>query len=273
MGDNLIIAINAAIEAGNAILEIYKTDFDIETKADESPVTKADLIANDIINRLLKTTNIPIISEENKLLPFAKRKDWKICWIVDPLDGTKEFINKNDEFTVNIALVLDGNPILGVIYLPVQNTLYYTNEDASKAFKIILSDENVSIDAIFENAAEITPFSSIDQSLSVVRILVSRSHLNTETKSYISEIKKDNLVDAVSIGSSLKFGLLAEGKADLYPRFSPTMEWDTAAGQAICKAVGLEVVDPVSGQLLKYNKKSLLNGSFLVGDRDFLNLN
>jgi 3'(2'), 5'-bisphosphate nucleotidase len=273
MGDNLSIAIKAAIEAGIAILEIYNDEFDVELKSDESPITKADLKANDIINRYLESTNIPIISEENKLLPYEKREDWKTCWIVDPLDGTKEFIQKNDEFTVNIALVLDGNPILGVIYLPVQKTLYYTDEGASKAFKIILSGKNASMDTISENALEIIPYSSNSQLSSVIKILVSRSHLNTETKSYISEMKKDNLVDIVSVGSSLKFCLLAEGKANLYPRFSPTMEWDTAAGQAICTAVGLEVIDPASRKLLNYNKKNLLNGSFLAGDRALLDSN
>ena len=273
MGDNLIIAIKAAFEAGNAILEIYKNEFDVEFKTDESPITKADLKANTIINHYLESTNIPIISEENKLLPYERRKDWKICWIVDPLDGTKEFIKRNDEFTVNIALVINGNPILGVIYVPVQKTLYFTSKDASKAFKIILSDKNASLDTIFEDALEITPFSSSLQGNSIIKILISRSHVNAETQNYISEIKKNNLIDIVSVGSSLKFCLLAEGKANMYPRFSPTMEWDTAAGQAICASVGLEVIDLKSRKLLGYNKKNLLNGSFLVGDLALLNSN
>ena len=269
MRDNLSLAIKAAIEAGKVILEIYRTDFHIEKKEDKSPVTAADLKANEIINNYLILTGTPIISEESKQTPFEIRKNWRNCWIVDPLDGTKEFVQKNDQFTVNIALVDDGKPKLGVIYLPVQKTLYYTDKDASKAFKIVLSEDITSIDSIFENASEITPFSSTSQNSSAIRILVSRSHLNTETKDFISEIKKGNSVDILSVGSSLKFCLLAEGKAEMYPRFSPTMEWDTAAGQAICEAVGLEVIEPVSGQSLIYNKQNLLNGSFLVRIRDY----
>ena len=137
MKNNLTIAILAALDAGRAILEVYSTNFSVETKEDDSPLTLADKNANDIINIYLKETQIPIISEENKQIDYSERRNWKTCWIVDPLDGTKEFIKRNGEFTVNIALVTSGNPILGVIYVPVLKTLYFTSQDTSKALKII----------------------------------------------------------------------------------------------------------------------------------------
>ena len=261
MKNNLSIAILAALDAGKAILEVYTTDFSVETKEDDSPLTLADKNANDIINIYLKETQIPIISEENKQIDYSERRNWKTCWIVDPLDGTKEFIKRNGEFTVNIALVTSGNPILGVIYVPVLKTLYFTSEDGSKAFKIILEEENASIEYIFENAAEIIPTL---EPPSIMKIVGSRSHLNDETKNFISEIEKIKPVEIISKGSSLKFCLVAEGKADVYPRFAPTMEWDTAAGQAICQAAGVKVLDNNTKEPLKYNKENLLNPYFLV---------
>ncbi len=261
MKNNLSIAILAALDAGKAILEVYSTNFSIETKEDDSPLTLADKNANDIINIYLKETQIPIISEENKQIDYSERRNWKTCWIVDPLDGTKEFIKRNGEFTVNIALVTNGNPVLGVIYVPVSKTLYFTSEDASKALKIILEEENVSVEYIFENAAEIIPTL---ESPSIMKIVGSRSHLNDETKKFISEIEKIKPVEIISKGSSLKFCLVAEGKADVYPRFAPTMEWDTAAGQAICQAAGVKVIDNNTKEPLKYNKENLLNPYFLV---------
>lgn len=261
MKNNLSIAILAALDAGKAILEVYSTNFSIETKEDDSPLTLADKNANDIINIYLKETQIPIISEENKQIDYSERRNWKTCWIVDPLDGTKEFIKRNGEFTVNIALVTSGNPILGVIYVPVLKTLYFTSQDTSKALKIILEEENVSIEYIFKNATEIIPTL---ESPSIMKIVGSRSHLNDETKNFISEIEKIKPVEIISKGSSLKFCLVAEGKADVYPRFAPTMEWDTAAGQAICQAAGVKVIDNNTKEPLKYNKENLLNPYFLV---------
>ncbi len=261
MNNNLTIAIQAALEAGEAILKVYSTNFSVEIKGDDSPLTLADKAANDVINRYLKNTEIPIISEENKQTDYTERAHWKNCWIVDPLDGTKEFIKRNGEFTVNIALVSIGNPILGVIYVPVSKTLYFTSEDASTAFKIILETENTSVEYILDNASEIVPATE-DQSL--VRIVGSRSHLNEDTKNYISEIEKEKPVEIVSKGSSLKFCLIAEGEADVYPRYAPTMEWDTAAGQAICQAVGVNVINNNTKKPLLYNKENLLNPYFLV---------
>jgi 3'(2'),5'-bisphosphate nucleotidase (EC 3.1.3.7) len=192
---------------------------------------------------------------------FSERKHWKRCWIVDPLDGTKEFIKRNGEFTVNIALVENGTPILGVIYVPVVKTLYFTNSDGTKSYKILLKSEDTSAAEIVENASEIGPILEMS---APIKIVGSRSHLNEETASFISEIEMENEVEIVSKGSSLKFCLVAEGVAHLYPRYAPTMEWDTAAGQAICQAVGVTVTDITTQKSLQYNKENLLNNHFLV---------
>ena len=261
MKDNLSIAIQAAVAAGREIMKIYATDFDVATKKDDSPLTIADKQANDCILEYLKETPIPVISEENKEVLYSERKNWDKCWIVDPLDGTKEFIKRNGEFTVNIALVHHGYPILGVIYVPVSKTLYFTNSDASKSFKVKLKSESDSIDEIFNDAVEIKPSSDLQ---SLIKIVGSRSHLNDDTKNYIAEVEKDGEVEIVSKGSSLKFCLVAEGEAHVYPRFAPTMEWDTAAGQAICQATGVEVIDMSTQKPLMYNKENLLNNYFLV---------
>ena len=262
MKKNLTIAIEASLDAGKAILEVYSSnDFNVEIKGDDSPLTLADKNANDVINSYLTKTSIPIISEENRQLDYSERKEWDTCWIVDPLDGTKEFIKRNGEFTVNIALIIKGNPVLGVIYVPVTKTLYFTSEDATTSYRIDLEDENVTIDYILENASIIQPQTNEP---SVVKIVGSRSHLNDDTKAFISEISKNKEVEIVSKGSSLKFCLVAEGKANIYPRYAPTMEWDTAAGQAICQAVGVKVIDNTTKESLKYNKENLLNPYFLV---------
>ncbi|WGF92225.1 3'(2'),5'-bisphosphate nucleotidase CysQ [Aequorivita marisscotiae] len=267
MKNNLSIAIKAAIEAGVEILKVYETNFKVEVKGDDSPLTQADKNANDIINRYLQPTEIPIISEENKQLNYEQRKDWKQCWVVDPLDGTKEFIKRNGEFTVNIALVKNGSPVLGVIYVPVTKTIYFTAEDANSSKKLVLDSEKIAIDEIFNKAITIKPELDSD----VIKIVGSRSHLNEDTKNFINEIENStsveegkNKIEIVSKGSSLKFCLVAEGLANIYPRFAPTMEWDTAAGDAICRAVGLKVIDQATGKPLAYNKSNLLNNYFLV---------
>jgi 3'(2'), 5'-bisphosphate nucleotidase len=261
MKNLLSIAIQASIDAGKAIMEVYAEKIDVEIKEDKSPLTQADKNANDVINNYLIDTRIPIISEENKQLDYSQRKDWEYCWIVDPLDGTKEFIKRNGEFTVNIALIKNGNPLLGVIYVPVSKTLYYTLEDASKSYKIDLENEDVSLDFIFKNSIEIKPS---ENNNGLIKIVGSRSHLNEATKEFISKIENNKKTKIVSKGSSLKFCLVAEGTADVYPRFAPTMEWDTAAGQAICQAVGVQVIDNNTNLPLKYNKENLLNPNFLV---------
>ncbi len=261
MRELLSIAIIASVKAGEAIMKVYSNKIDVVYKEDESPLTLADKNANKIINKYLVKSKIPIISEENKILTYEERKNWKQCWIVDPLDGTKEFIKRNGEFTVNIALIKHNKPIIGVIYVPVSKTLYFTSDNSSKSYKALLETNTIIIDEIFNNAVEIFP---TQKNNNILRIVGSRSHLNDFTKNYISKIEKKNKTKIVSKGSSLKFCLVAEGGAEIYPRFAPTMEWDTAAGQAICEAVGVKVIDVTTNEPLKYNKQNLLNPHFLV---------
>ncbi len=262
MNKYLELAVKASLEGGEAIMEIYKNDFNVEYKEDNSPLTLADENCNEVINSYLIKTPYPIISEENKQSGYSERKDWETCWIVDPLDGTKEFVKRNGEFTVNIALVKHGRPLLGVIYVPDQKMLYYADVILKKAYKIQLDSHQESIEKIINKAKEIHP-SPVDQTK--IRVVGSRSHMNRETTGFIESLKKDyKEVEIVSKGSSLKFCLIAEGNADIYPRFAPTMEWDTAAGQAICEAVGLNVISQETGEALLYNKENLLNPWFLV---------
>ncbi|WP_452227220.1 3'(2'),5'-bisphosphate nucleotidase CysQ [Lacinutrix cladophorae] len=262
MNKNLQIAIQASLEAGKIIMQVYDTAFNVEIKDDKSPLTEADKKANDIINSYLVNTEFPIISEENKQTDYSIRKDWKTCWVVDPVDGTKEFIKRNGEFTVNIALVRNGKPELGVIYVPVTKTIYYANVATKEAFKAQLESHDTSLDKVIHSASILQPKAPESNPVQVVG---SRSHMSQETLDFIESIKKEGKkVEVVSKGSSLKFCLVAEGKADVYPRFAPTMEWDTAAGHAICNAVGLQVISKETNQPLLYNKENLLNSYFLV---------
>lgn len=260
MNNHLELAIKAAIHAGSEILEIYNSDFSVAIKADNSPLTRADENANRVINNYLTTTQIPIISEENLEISFKTRSKWNHCWIVDPLDGTKEFVKRNGEFTVNIAYVSDGIPQLGVIFVPVTQTLYYADVAENKAYKCILKTPDVSFQTITSTSEEIKPSSGTGSK----RIVGSRSHLNEATKYFIDQISERDPVEIVTRGSSLKFCMIAEGSADIYPRYAPTMEWDTAAGHAICLAVGINILALPSKEPLVYNKENLLNPSFLV---------
>ena len=248
----LATAIQAALDAGRDIMEIYddpEADFGIERKADNSPLTRADKAAHARIMTYLEPTGIPVLSEEGGHLPYDERRTWQRLWIVDPLDGTKEFIKRNGEFTVNIALVEDGTPVLGVIYVPVKQQLYYgiAGEGAKK-----------------EERGECSklPLPAGERAFTVV---ASRSHLSPETADFIDNIRLEHPdLELVSSGSSLKICLVAEGKADIYPRHAPTMEWDTAAGDAIARAAGCEVVDALTGEPLRYNKEDLHNPWFVV---------
>ncbi|MCX7551322.1 3'(2'),5'-bisphosphate nucleotidase CysQ [Xanthomarina sp. F2636L] len=262
MNKNLQTAIKASLEAGKVIMEVYDTAFNVEIKDDKSPLTEADKKANDIINTFLIPTEIPIISEENKQTNYTVRQTWETCWVVDPVDGTKEFIKRNGEFTVNIALVTNGKPVLGVIYVPATKVLYYADVEKNKGFKVELDSPDVNIEKIIEKAKSLQPKSG-DSNL--IQVVGSRSHMSQETLDYMDVLKESGKeVKVVSKGSSLKFCLIAEGNADVYPRFAPTMEWDTAAGQAICNAVGIEVISKETNKPLLYNKKNLLNPWFLV---------
>ncbi len=262
MNDYLNIAIKAAIEAGKEILKIYKNDFKITKKNDHSPLTEADTASSDIIDTYLKATKIHIIGEEIKNMEFSERKTWKTCWIVDPLDGTKEFIKRNGEFTVNIAMAENGIPVLGVIYVPVTRELYYGDVTKGKAFKTPLNSDHEPNSGFFNEDDLIRPS---PESANLLRVVGSRSHMNDDTLDFIEEQKNNyKNIDIVSKGSSLKFCLVADGSADIYPRFAPTMEWDTAAGHAICKAVGLSVISKETNKELLYNKSNLLNSYFVV---------
>jgi 3'(2'), 5'-bisphosphate nucleotidase len=262
MNENHLKAIEASIKAGDAIMEIYQEDFDVEYKDDASPLTQADTNANAVIMPFLETTSIPIISEENKSINYAERQFWSQCWIVDPLDGTKEFVKKNGEFTVNIALIDQQKTVFGVIYVPAQRLLYVGDVTSKTAYKVEVPEEDYTLDDLVKKAELLKP----SQNSNPIRVVGSRSHMNQETLDYIEDLKTtyDKPVDIVSKGSSLKFCLVAEGHADVYPRYAPTMEWDTAAGQAICKAVGLEVISLDTNEEMLYNRENLLNGYFHV---------
>ena len=262
MNENHIKAIEASIKGGEAIMEIYKEDFDVEYKDDASPLTLADKKANAIIMSFLETTSIPIISEENKQIDYAERQSWSQCWIVDPLDGTKEFVKKNGEFTVNIALIDQQKTVFGVIYVPAQRLLYVGDVASKKTYKVEVPSKNFTVEGLLNDAELLKP----SQNSNPIRVVGSRSHMNQDTLDYIKDLKTkyNKPVDIVSKGSSLKFCLVAEGNADVYPRYAPTMEWDTAAGQAICKAVGLEVTSLDTSEEMLYNRANLLNGYFHV---------
>ena len=262
---HLHIAIKASLDAGKKIMQVYDTAFNIEIKNDKSPLTEADKRANDIINSYLNKTEFPIISEENKQTNFSVRKEWDTCWIVDPVDGTKEFIKRNGEFTVNIALITNGKPELGVIYVPVTKVIYFADTKNNLAYKSELDSHDTSIEDVIEKAKSLEPKSA---NSNPVQVVGSRSHMSQETLDFVEELKQTGKeVEIVSKGSSLKFCLVAEGNADIYPRFAPTMEWDTAAGQAICNAVDIDVISKQTNKALLYNKENLLNPWFLVSKR------
>jgi len=247
-----IIAV--AKQAGEAIMSIYRRDFAVEYKGDSSPLTEADKAAHLIIEAGLQRLNekvgihIPILSEEGKDIAYETRKDWGYFWLVDPLDGTKEFIKKNDEFTVNIALVHEGIPVAGVVYAPALNTTYWAKKGQG-AYK----------------DGERLP---LMQSRETFRVVASRSHMSPETQAFIDALPVAQTRELISVGSSLKICWVAEGQADVYPRLGPTMEWDTAAAHAIVLEAGkdLKGVSP-QGQFFAhlYNKPSLLNAWFVVG--------
>ena len=262
----LLVAVDAALKAGEEIRLIYTdpaSDFQVERKADNSPLTIADRRAHEVIASILEQTPIPILSEEGKQMEYAVRKDWNELWIVDPLDGTKEFIKQNGEFTVNIALVCQGEPLLGVIYLPVKNELYFGTEalGSYKQTGITSLEQIHTVEELLASSTKL-PLSKEDGPFVIV---ASRSHLSAETATYIEEKKRQHgSVEIVSCGSSIKICRVAEGSADVYPRFAPTMEWDTAAGHAIAKAAGMEVYHADGELPLSYNKEDLLNPWFIV---------
>lgn len=248
--------VDIAQEAGRAILDVYHSeDFFIETKDDQSPLTKADRISNEIIVERLRKfyPQIPLISEENNNVSYAERKGWQKIWLIDPLDGTKEFIKRNGEFTVNIGLVEDGVPVLGVVHAPALGITHYGTKEKGAfvlANGVIRKLPKLSVDYL-------------DKPL--IRVVASRSHMSEETMKFVQHLEQQGKqIEIVSMGSALKICKVAEGAADVYPRFSPTMEWDTAAAQAVAEAAGRKVLTHHSGFPLRYNKENLTNPWFIV---------
>ncbi len=269
-------SIQAAIAAGNAINEVYHSeDFGVEYKSDKSPLTIADQKSHDIITAALEPYEIPILSEEGKDTPYDQRQNWERFWLVDPLDGTKEFVKRNGEFTVNIALVENGRPVLGTIFVPDRHMLYFAAQGLG-AYKLERGpfNELQSTTADSDEQAGTLLAQIVEQSnrlptqhhrRAALTIVGSRSHKTAELEAYVEE--KRNAcgdVEFISAGSSLKICLVAEGRADVYPRLGPTMEWDTAAGQAIAEAAGAGVCQYDTQKPLIYNKEDLLNPWFIV---------
>ncbi|MCF8255992.1 MAG: 3'(2'),5'-bisphosphate nucleotidase CysQ [Flavobacteriales bacterium] len=260
--EEIVTAVQAALEAGRAILKVYDTAFTVDVKEDLSPLTEADRQAHHAIVKRLKPLGLPILSEEGRNIPFAERKNWEQFWLVDPLDGTKEFVKRNGEFTVNIALVEKGDPIVGIIYVPVKDVLY-VGVHGMGAVKIDESSmkELSGLNALFQAGTMLHS----DPERTVFTVVGSRSHMSDETLAYVDLMRQQHgEVEMVSMGSSLKLCLVAEGVADVYPRFAPTMEWDTAAGQGIAMAAGCTVSEQDGITPLRYNKENLLNPWFIV---------
>lgn len=256
--DLLELAINAALKAGAAIMSVYAQDFAVEIKTDESPLTLADVRAHEAI-LLTLGKDIPILSEEGTTLDYDTRRHWSHFWLIDPLDGTREFVRKNGEFTVNIALIRHGEPVLGVVFAPVLRKLYYSVKGQGAFCCNVLSNQSGQYDLL---QASRLPQNRANNQFTIV---ASRSHMTDETSRYIENQEKIyGSAILISSGSSLKICLVADGQADLYPRLAPTMEWDTAAADAIAREAGCVVTDFHTGQPLAYNKPALLNPWFIV---------
>jgi len=262
---NLSQLLQLALDAGKAILEVYETAFSVELKEDHSPLTLADKRSNEILYKgLITIGGFPVMSEEIKQLPYAERKNWQTFWLVDPLDGTKEFIKRNGEFTVNVALIVGTEPVFGLIYVPVTGQFYYAIKGKG-SYTFSLAGSNT-IPNSYDGIITISKRLPIEhRPKGEYNIVASRSHMSPKTEAYINEEKgKHPVVNIVSAGSSLKFCLVAEGKADAYPRFGPTMEWDTGAGHIITTETGKKLVRCDTMEALTYNKENLLNPDFLV---------
>lgn len=254
-----------SLAAGREILDVYTQDFDVETKADDSPLTMADKRSHQTIMDGLKAEypQIPVLSEEGAAISYEERQKWDAFWLVDPLDGTKEFIKRNGEFTVNIALVEDRYPVIGAIYAPVLDTFYFGKEGKG-AYQLEQASQKV-INSENEILEKSTALFSKSNDSEIAKVVASRSHMSKATQAFIDRLKHNQgQVDVISAGSSLKFCLVATGQANYYPRFAPTMEWDTAAGQAIVEAAGGNVIRYEDKERFYYNRENLKNDWFLV---------
>jgi 3'(2'), 5'-bisphosphate nucleotidase len=260
------VVLEACYRAADAILEVYEglKDMNVEVKSDNSPVTAADHAAHAILDPVLSAAGFPVLSEEGRSIPYSERSTWDTFWVVDPLDGTKEFIKRNGEFTVNVALVRHGAPIFGIVYAPVLGWLYVGGEGLGARKSMV----RVTWDELWAHAQPLPA-----RLPEIVTVVASRSHANPETEALIARWEASHgSIERVSMGSSLKIGLVAEGRAHAYPRAAPTMEWDTAAGHAVLRAAGMELYELVPhqelgfrrGEPLRYNKENLLNPPFLA---------
>ncbi len=272
----ILKSIQAALAAGQDINDVYHSeDFGVAYKSDKSPLTLADQKSHQRIMNVLREFDDPILSEEGKDIPYAQRKSWQRFWVVDPLDGTKEFIKRNGEFTVNIALVENNRPMLGTIFVPDRQTLYFAAQGFG-AYKFkdgpfrdlqdapADSDEQAHI-LLAQIVEQSDPLPAEHPRQAALTIVGSRSHKTAELEAYVEEKRKAfGEVEFISAGSSLKICLVAEGRADIYPRLGPTMEWDTAAGQAIAEVAGAAVYQYDTSKPLTYNKEDLHNPWFIV---------
>ncbi len=258
--------LEACYRAADAILEVYEghKDMNVEVKSDNSPVTAADHAAHAVLDPVLSATGFPVLSEEGRSIPYSERSAWDTFWLVDPLDGTKEFIKRNGEFTVNVALVRQGVPIFGIVYAPVLGWLFVGTMERGARKSMV----RVAWDELWAQAQHLP--ARLPENVTVV---ASRSHANPETEALIARWEVSHgSIERVNMGSSLKIGLVAEGRAHAYPRAAPTMEWDTAAGHAVLRAAGMELYELVPhqelgfrrGEPLRYNKENLLNPPFLA---------
>ena len=253
-------AIKASIEAGKKILQVYETDFISREKADRTPLTEADLLSHETILGHLTKTSLPVMSEEGSSIAYAVRSEWRAYWLVDPLDGTKEFINRNGEFTVNIALIEEGVPVLGVILAPVTGLLYFAARGiGSYRYRGRAEKDMPDLDSWIRHSDRLP----LGNHLRNLVIIGSRSHSSPETEAFVESLKKFSKTEFTSRGSSLKLCLVAEGSAHIYPRLAPTMEWDTAAGQAIVENAGFKVLEIPAFKPMRYNKENLLNPWFI----------
>ncbi len=261
---NLELAIYAAVRAGARILEVYgRSEVHTEYKADNSPLTEADTASHQILTDILSSSHLPILSEEGENQEDIERLSWERFWMIDPLDGTKEFLKKNGEFTVNVALISDKYPVIGVVYVPVSDDLYFASN--------IFGSYKVQMTAIDKSdLPDLNQMISLAKKLPLAKtrkftVVASRSHRNPNTELFISQLEKEHRpATVVSVGSALKICIVAEGNADIYPRFGPTMEWDTAAGQCVAINAGCTVTRNDTGETVYYNKTDLMNPWFIV---------
>ncbi len=274
----ILTTLLAAKRAGEAILDVYGSDFAVEQKDDKSPLTLADKRSHEIIMDVLERTvtvndgTVPVLSEEGRGIPFDERKEWEYFWLVDPLDGTKEFVKRNGEFTVNIALIRKHKPVLGIVYIPVKDVFYFAAENFG-TYKLENSEslfdnsaDNLSINELLDKSQRLPMANNSKSSFTVIG---SRSHTSEEFTEFVKLLnEKYGEVEFITSGSSLKLCLVAEGIADVYPRFGPTMEWDTAAGHAIVEQAEGRVMDTQTREPLIYNKENLLNPFFIVSGKD-----